>query len=48
MFTIIRDGLKVDPTKYRKTKGRLVGVSEVAITSVKGCIRCRLVLKVVS
>ena len=32
---IIRDGLKVDPKKYHKMKGRLVGVSEETTTGVK-------------
>ncbi|THU46116.1 hypothetical protein C4D60_Mb09t01550 [Musa balbisiana] len=32
---IIRDGLKVDPKKYRKMKERLVGVSEETTTGVK-------------
>lgn len=32
---LIRDGLKVDPNKYRKMKERLVGVSEETTTGVK-------------
>ncbi|KAJ8475821.1 hypothetical protein OPV22_019548 [Ensete ventricosum] len=32
---IIRDGLKVDPKKYRRMKERLVGVSEETTTGVK-------------
>ncbi|KAH6757274.1 S-adenosyl-L-homocysteine hydrolase [Perilla frutescens var. hirtella] len=35
VLTIIRDGLKEDPTKYTKMKERLVGVSEETTTGVK-------------
>jgi len=35
VLTIIRDGLKADPKKYRKMKERLVGVSEETTTGVK-------------
>ena len=35
VLTIIRDGLKTDPTRYRKMKERLVGVSEETTTGVK-------------
>lgn len=35
VLTIIRDGLKSDPSKYRKMKERLVGVSEETTTGVK-------------
>ena len=35
VLTIIRDGLKSDPKKYRKMKERLVGVSEETTTGVK-------------
>ncbi|KAJ6371598.1 hypothetical protein OIU77_002001 [Salix suchowensis] len=35
VLTIIRDGLKSDPKKYRKMKDRLVGVSEETTTGVK-------------
>ncbi|XP_050896228.1 adenosylhomocysteinase-like [Lathyrus oleraceus] len=35
VLTIIRDGLKTDPQRYRKMKERLVGVSEETTTTVK-------------
>jgi S-adenosylhomocysteine hydrolase len=35
VLTIIRDGLKTDPQRYRKMKERLVGVSEETTTGVK-------------
>ncbi|XP_057431220.1 adenosylhomocysteinase [Lotus japonicus] len=35
VLTIIRDGLKTDPHRYRKMKERLVGVSEETTTGVK-------------
>jgi adenosylhomocysteinase len=35
VLRIIRDGLSVDPKKYRKMKERLVGVSEETTTGVK-------------
>ncbi|KAG2653122.1 hypothetical protein PVAP13_1NG430900 [Panicum virgatum] len=35
VLTIIRDGIKADPKKYRKMKDRLVGVSEETTTGVK-------------
>ncbi|XP_012486951.1 adenosylhomocysteinase [Gossypium raimondii] len=35
VLTIIRDGLKADPKKYRRMKERLVGVSEETTTGVK-------------
>jgi len=35
VLTIIRDGLKTDPSRYRKMKERLVGVSEETTTGVK-------------
>ncbi|KAF8768577.1 hypothetical protein HU200_007125 [Digitaria exilis] len=35
VLTIIRDGLKSDPKRYRKMKERLVGVSEETTTGVK-------------
>ncbi|KAF8016278.1 hypothetical protein BT93_H1702 [Corymbia citriodora subsp. variegata] len=35
LLTIIRDGLKTDPKRYHKMKGRLVGVSEETTTGVK-------------
>nr|AGV54286.1 adenosylhomocysteinase [Phaseolus vulgaris] len=35
VLTIIKDGLKSDPTRYRKMKKRLVGVSEETTTGVK-------------
>ncbi|XP_020226164.1 adenosylhomocysteinase isoform X2 [Cajanus cajan] len=35
VLTIIRDGLKTDPSRYRKMKNRLVGVSEETTTGVK-------------
>ncbi|XP_061372991.1 adenosylhomocysteinase-like isoform X2 [Gastrolobium bilobum] len=35
VLTIIRDGLKTDPKRYRKMKERLVGVSEETTTGVK-------------
>ncbi|GAA0184372.1 hydrolase [Lithospermum erythrorhizon] len=35
VLTIIRDGLKSNPTKYTKMKDRMVGVSEETTTGVK-------------
>ena len=35
VLTLIRDGLKGDPTKYRKMNERLVGISEETTTGVK-------------
>ena len=35
MLRIIKEGLLVDPTRYRRMKGRLVGVSEETTTGVK-------------
>ena len=42
VLRIIKDGLLVDPTRYRRMKKMLVGVSEETTTGLRGCIKCKL------